>query len=182
MRKIFLICLLVLMAVPVLAVEPLVELGFGSITSKGSSPSNCYYGTFGVPVLTKTDAGFTLKTDVSYLHSDWFSDTTEVAVLRTHYLSAEKELYKVEDTRKVTTDSTETYTKWSFFVGLSSGTWTFVKTQTPENPDGEDVTYGCYAITLGATYKDMALKFSIEAVQQPGYDLYVPSVSLNIGL
>lgn len=165
------ICLF-LMTGAVSAVETLQQIGFGSFAQDGSSPAFLYYAGFDVPIVTKSESGFVLKTEITYVYADNFAGG-EVQALRV-MAYAEKDI--LSGTEKV--DKVDVL-YWRWWLGAGSGTWQFTKIENDLNKDGDDQSFGALGFRTGFTYRWLTLLAGAEVIQVSGADVWAPMIGFN---
>lgn len=158
-------------------VEVVPSFGFGWLNSDGMKSTRAYSIGMTIPLATNEN-GFEFSNETTKLFStDVGADGNEVQAIRIMGI-AKKTLMTGWET-SVVDGKTIQVKFWDLWLATGSGTWIFEKVGSPENPDGDDETFGAFTLRIGGSFRTIAFSLSFDVVQRPGPDLFAPMI--NIG-
>lgn len=156
MRKLlFSVLVLILCSSITYAFDAASSIGVGAMMQAGQPTSVAYSVGFSAPVVTKSEAGYTLINQTDYLYSPYSDNVKAVRI----YAINQKNIF----TRQT----------WTMYGGLGSGVYQFID-------DENSQTYGTVMLRLGGTFSIFDLSGSVEAVQVPGNDLIVAMFGIGL--
>ena len=131
--------------------------GVGWIMEKGNTSQAAYFVGFEAPIVSKTEIGYVLKNQTTYLYCDF--NGTEMQAIRTYAIN-QKSLYTDKNVQ--------------IYLGMGGGFWSFT------NTDGSDNVLGAFNFNFGATWHFLDFTTSIDIVPQDGADIFMPSIGMSI--
>jgi len=160
-------------------IETSVGGGYAMLSKMDTKSVSGYYVTVNGVFFDKSNIGFSTALDVSYLYSNGFKNVNEEQQILRQFVVLQKNIHTVWE-NKVTKDTVISIIKWNVFFSFGKGDWTFIRTQTTNEPNGNDETFGAFLGRLGFEYRDIFLMLSCDIVQVPGPDIVVPSIGIKI--
>jgi hypothetical protein len=154
---ILLAAILILLPLRVDAFDAVGSGGIGWLQQNGTTSELGYHVGFGVPIVSKSEAGYKLITQTDYLYSGYSDNIRALRI----YLINKKAVITRPD--------------YGFYVALGAGSWAFLT-------DEESQSLGAFMATIGGNWKFIEVKLSAEVVQLVGPDLFYPNIGVVIGL